>query len=104
MFDFIKIGKSQVESLTHKVELQDIELERISKQLKEAIALAGEESSKCKAAKEVIKSLTGQVRSLFKIIMFCCCIVPVSKSNSVLLLHNADTEPVSYSKQAYTKY
>jgi len=36
-------------------------LERTTKQLKEAIAIAGEETAKCKAAKEVIKSLTAQV-------------------------------------------
>ena len=51
----------QVEELTHKAQLQEIELERTTKQLKEAIAVAGEESAKCKAAKEVIKSLTAQV-------------------------------------------
>lgn len=52
----------QVENLTRKVKLQEIELEQTSKQLKEAVTVAGEESSKCKAAKEVIKSLTAQVR------------------------------------------
>ena len=51
----------QVENLTRKAQLQEIELERTNKQLKEAIAIAGEESAKCKAAKEVIKSLTAQV-------------------------------------------
>lgn len=58
----------QVENLTRKAQLQEIELERTSKQLKEAIAIAGEESSKCKAAKEVIKSLTAQVRLVLIII------------------------------------
>ena len=47
------------------MQLQEIELERTTKQLKEAIEVAGEESSKCKAAKEVIKSLTAQVSSMF---------------------------------------
>nr|XP_043631740.1 PH, RCC1 and FYVE domains-containing protein 1-like [Erigeron canadensis] len=56
--------KAQVENLTRKAELQEIELERTSKQLKEAIAIAGEESSKCKAAKEVIKSLTAQLKDM----------------------------------------
>ncbi|MCI08071.1 lateral signaling target protein, partial [Trifolium medium] len=50
----------RVESLTRKTQLQEIELERTSKQLKDAIAIAGEETAKCKAAKEVIKSLTAQ--------------------------------------------
>lgn len=66
-----------MENLTRKAQLQEIELERTSKQLKEAIAIAGEESSKCKAAKEVIKSLTAQVRSLwfrvnYKIVPLLC--------------------------------
>lgn len=54
----------QVEGLTRKAQLQEVELERTTKQLKEAIAIAGEETAKCKAAKEVIKSLTAQVRKM----------------------------------------
>lgn len=38
-----------------------MELQRSTKKAQEAITLAAEESAKCKAAKEVIKSLTGQV-------------------------------------------
>lgn len=53
-----------MESLTRKAQLQEIELERTTKQLKDAIAIAGEETAKCKAAKEVIKSLTAQVSPL----------------------------------------
>ncbi|KAI3828986.1 hypothetical protein L1987_03099 [Smallanthus sonchifolius] len=56
--------RAQVENLTRKVKLQETELERTSKQLKEAVAIAGEESSKCKAAKEVIKSLTAQLKDM----------------------------------------
>ncbi|KAI3700316.1 hypothetical protein L2E82_44942 [Cichorium intybus] len=56
--------RAQVENLTRKAKLQEVELERTSKQLKEAIAIAGEESSKCKAAKEVIKSLTAQLKDM----------------------------------------
>lgn len=52
----------QAENLIHKAQLQELELETSTKQLEEAIALAGEETAKCKAAKEVIKSLTTQVR------------------------------------------
>ncbi|KAF5733632.1 putative Ran GTPase binding protein [Tripterygium wilfordii] len=55
---------SQVEELTRKTQLQEVELERTSKELKEAIAVAGEEAAKCKAAKEVIKSLTAQLKDL----------------------------------------
>jgi len=53
-----------VENLTRKAQLQEVELERTTKQLKEAIAIASEETAKCKAAKEVIKSLTAQVETL----------------------------------------
>ena len=52
----------QVENLTRKAQLQEVELERTTKQLKEAIAIAEEETAKSKAAKEVIKTLTAQVR------------------------------------------
>ncbi|XP_059287446.1 PH, RCC1 and FYVE domains-containing protein 1 isoform X2 [Lycium ferocissimum] len=56
--------RAQVETLTHKAQLQEVELERTSKQLKEAIAIAGEETAKSKAAKEVIKSLTSQLKEM----------------------------------------
>ena len=36
-------------------------MEKTTQQLKEALKVAGEETLKCKAAKEVIKSLTAQV-------------------------------------------
>jgi hypothetical protein len=58
-----------VDNLTRKSQHLEVELERTTKQLKEAIAIAGEETAKCKAAKEVIKSLTAQVRLL---ILFVC--------------------------------
>ncbi|XP_021843295.1 PH, RCC1 and FYVE domains-containing protein 1 [Spinacia oleracea] len=56
--------RAQVETLTRKAQVQEVELERTNKQLKEAIAIAGEETAKCKAAKEVIKSLTAQLKEM----------------------------------------
>ncbi|KAK3205337.1 hypothetical protein Dsin_019383 [Dipteronia sinensis] len=56
--------RAQVENLTRKAQLHEVELERTTKQLKEAIAIAGEETAKCKAAKEVIKSLTAQLKNM----------------------------------------
>ncbi|XP_055833560.1 PH, RCC1 and FYVE domains-containing protein 1 isoform X2 [Solanum dulcamara] len=56
--------RAQVENLMRKAQLQEMELERTTKQLKEAIAIAGEETAKCKAAKEVIKSLTSQLKEM----------------------------------------
>ncbi|XP_019157876.1 PREDICTED: uncharacterized protein LOC109154556 isoform X2 [Ipomoea nil] len=56
--------RAQVDNLTRKARLQEIELEMTTKQLKEAITIAGEETAKCKAAKEVIKSLTAQLKEM----------------------------------------
>ncbi|RDX95872.1 PH, RCC1 and FYVE domains-containing protein 1, partial [Mucuna pruriens] len=55
---------AQVESLRQRCELQELELQRSAKKTQEAMALAAEESAKCKAAKEVIKSLTAQLKDL----------------------------------------
>lgn len=52
---------SQVENLTGKSQILEAELERSSRKLKEVTAVAEGEAEKCKAAKEVIKSLTAQV-------------------------------------------
>ncbi|XP_072953082.1 PH, RCC1 and FYVE domains-containing protein 1-like isoform X1 [Typha angustifolia] len=54
----------QVEQLTRKSELLEEELGRTSEQLREATSKAGEETAKCKAAKEVIKSLTAQLKGM----------------------------------------
>ena len=61
-----------MDNLTRKAQLQEIELERTNKQLKEAIAIASEETAKCKVAKEVIKSLTAQVLGYLS---FCHCVL-----------------------------
>lgn len=45
-------------------------MERTTQQLKEALTVAGEETTKCKAAKEVIKSLTAQVSFMLMFIVF----------------------------------
>ncbi|XP_023521703.1 PH, RCC1 and FYVE domains-containing protein 1-like [Cucurbita pepo subsp. pepo] len=56
--------KAQVENLTRKAQLQEVELERTTKQLKEALSFAAGEATKCNAAKEVIKSLTAQLKEM----------------------------------------
>ncbi|XP_024021109.1 PH, RCC1 and FYVE domains-containing protein 1 isoform X2 [Morus notabilis] len=56
--------RAQVEDLTSRSQLQEVELEKTTQQLKEAIAIAAEETAKCKAAKEVIKSLTAQLKDM----------------------------------------
>ncbi|KAL0323257.1 UNVERIFIED_CONTAM: PH, RCC1 and FYVE domains-containing protein 1 [Sesamum angustifolium] len=54
----------QAESLRSRCELQELELQKSAKKAQEAMALAAEESAKCKAAKEVIKSLTAQLKDM----------------------------------------
>ncbi|XP_052191393.1 PH, RCC1 and FYVE domains-containing protein 1-like isoform X1 [Diospyros lotus] len=56
--------RSQVESLRHRCELQELELQKSTKKTQDAMALAAEESAKSKAAKEVIKSLTAQLKDM----------------------------------------
>ncbi|KAM3194162.1 hypothetical protein ACQJBY_070677 [Aegilops geniculata] len=56
--------QSQVKELTRKSELLEAELDRTNNQLREARTTAAEENLKCKAAKEVISSLTTQIRSI----------------------------------------
>lgn len=54
--------RAQVEDLTTKSQHLEAELERTTKQLKEVTAVAVGEAEKCKSAKEVIKSLTAQLK------------------------------------------
>ncbi|KAA8540950.1 hypothetical protein F0562_024912 [Nyssa sinensis] len=60
----ISILRAQVEDLTRKSQLLEAEIERTSRQLKEATDLARKEEEKNKAAKEVIKSLTWQLKEM----------------------------------------
>ncbi|KVH99541.1 Brevis radix-like domain-containing protein, partial [Cynara cardunculus var. scolymus] len=54
----------QVNSLRHQCEMQEAELQKSRKQAQEAMVLAAEESAKCNAAKDVIKSLTSQLKDM----------------------------------------
>ncbi|GMH22288.1 hypothetical protein Nepgr_024131 [Nepenthes gracilis] len=56
--------RAQVERLRQRCELQELELQKSTKKAQEALALAAEESAKTKAAKEVIKSLTAQLKDM----------------------------------------
>ncbi|XP_047178682.1 PH, RCC1 and FYVE domains-containing protein 1-like isoform X1 [Vigna umbellata] len=56
--------RTQVEDLTRKSKSLEAELERTSKQLKEVTTVAADEAGKCKSAKEVIKSLTAQLKEM----------------------------------------
>jgi len=56
--------KEEVNSLRQQREQQDGELQKSQAKANEAVTLAAEEASKSKAAKEVIKSLTAQVKEM----------------------------------------
>ncbi|XP_042494518.1 PH, RCC1 and FYVE domains-containing protein 1-like [Macadamia integrifolia] len=56
--------RAQVDSLRQRCELQEFELKKSAKRAQEAITVAAEESAKSKAAKEVIKSLTAQLKGM----------------------------------------
>ncbi|KAJ4835190.1 PH, RCC1 and FYVE domains-containing protein 1 [Turnera subulata] len=56
--------RAQVESLKQRCEFQDLELQKSAKKVQEAMTVAAEESAKSKAAKDVIKSLTAQLKDM----------------------------------------
>ncbi|KAM1102738.1 hypothetical protein ACFX19_011530 [Malus domestica] len=56
--------RTQVEGLTLKSQHLEAELQRTSKKLKEVSAIAADEAEKRKSAKEVIKSLTAQLKEM----------------------------------------
>ncbi|XP_020107092.1 probable E3 ubiquitin-protein ligase HERC2 [Ananas comosus] len=60
----IKKLQAQVDILRHRCDLQEIELEKSAKKAQEAMVVAAEESAKSNAAKEVIKSLTIQLKDM----------------------------------------
>ncbi|KAL7091438.1 hypothetical protein ACP275_12G106200 [Erythranthe tilingii] len=60
----VKSLRAQVEKLTSKNQLLEAELENKTEQLKEMNARAVDEAEKSKAAKEVIKSLTAQLKEM----------------------------------------
>ncbi|PWA60109.1 Brevis radix-like domain-containing protein [Artemisia annua] len=56
--------RGQVDSWRRQFDVQELELQKSRKKTQEAMALAAEESAKCKAAKDVIKSLTAQLKDM----------------------------------------
>ncbi|KAJ3703622.1 hypothetical protein LUZ61_007327 [Rhynchospora tenuis] len=56
--------RAQVDNLKRRCESQELELRKLTKQADDATALAEEESAKSKAAKEVIKTLTSQLKEM----------------------------------------
>nr|XP_043612393.1 PH, RCC1 and FYVE domains-containing protein 1-like [Erigeron canadensis] len=56
--------RGQVDILKQQCDIQESELYKSRKKAQEAVVLAAEESAKCKAAKDAIKSLTAQLKDM----------------------------------------
>ncbi|KAL4559111.1 hypothetical protein LXL04_031244 [Taraxacum kok-saghyz] len=56
--------RGQVDNLMRQCDMQELELQKSRKKSQEALVLAAEESAKCKAAKDVIKALTAQLKDM----------------------------------------
>lgn len=65
----------QVKNLMQQLEIKDAKLKHCESEIKDAWALAKEETARCKAAKDVIRVLTGQVCfiAIFFILFSCIC-------------------------------
>ena len=86
-----------MEDLTRKSQHLEAELERTSKQLKEVTAIAEDEAEKCKSAKEVIKSLTAQVRYLYVQVLWLFFSVSLINLISLTLLFGFErTSPCKF--------
>ncbi|CAN6444906.1 unnamed protein product [Victoria cruziana] len=67
--------QAQVDSLKQQCEVQEYELQKSAKKAEEAMSQAAKESAKCKTAKEVIKSLTLQLKDIAERLppgAYCC--------------------------------
>ncbi|CAI0625536.1 unnamed protein product [Linum tenue] len=62
--EVMKLRSQVVDGLRQKCEFQELELQRSAKKMQEAMAMTAEESAKSRAAKDVIKSLTAQLKEL----------------------------------------
>ncbi|KAI3807494.1 hypothetical protein L1987_23424 [Smallanthus sonchifolius] len=56
--------RMQVDSLRNQCDIKESELQKSRKKAQEAMALAAEESTKCKAAKDVIRTLMAQLKDM----------------------------------------
>lgn len=92
----IAILSSQVEDLTHKSEHLEVELEITSRHLNEANKLAREEAERNKAAIEVIRSLTRQLKDMAERV--CQDSYLYAKSNSLVGTTSTTLESILYSE------
>ncbi|XP_065861404.1 PH, RCC1 and FYVE domains-containing protein 1-like [Euphorbia lathyris] len=93
--DQITSLKAQVDDLTAKSRRLEAELEKKSRQLKEVAAIAADEAEKRKSAKEVIKSLTAQLKQMAEKLPERLSSSPISGSSAK---HISDAPEISPSK------
>ncbi|KAK3140979.1 hypothetical protein QOZ80_5AG0408510 [Eleusine coracana subsp. coracana] len=88
---------AQVDNLRNRCELQELELQKSGKKVQEAMTLVAEESAKSKAAKEVIKSLTAQLKDMAERLPPEHCAYNVSETKQIHVTNGIESHVVNYS-------
>ncbi|XP_078433942.1 PH, RCC1 and FYVE domains-containing protein 1-like [Wolffia australiana] len=83
--------RAQVDNLRQRCERQEFELQKATKKAQEAMAMAAEESAKCQAAKEVIKSLTSELKNMAEKLPLGSAYDGESKTRSAQCIPNGET-------------
>ncbi|CAN6353444.1 unnamed protein product [Urochloa humidicola] len=88
---------TQVDNLRNRCELQELELQKSAKKVQEAMTLVAEESAKSKAAKEVIKSLTAQLKDMAERLPPDHCTYNVNETKQAHIPNGIESHVASYS-------
>ncbi|KAK8456782.1 hypothetical protein SEVIR_3G070700v4 [Setaria viridis] len=89
--------RAQVDNLRNRCELQDLDLQKSAKKVQEAMTLVAEESAKSKAAKEVIKSLTAQLKDMAERLPPDHCAYNVNETKQAHIPNGIESHVASYS-------
>ncbi|KAF8725607.1 hypothetical protein HU200_020147 [Digitaria exilis] len=89
--------RAQVDNLRNRCELQEIELQKSAKKVQEAMTLVAEESAKSKAAKEVIKSLTAQLKDMAERLPPDHCTYNANETKQAHIPNGIESHVASYS-------
>ncbi|RLN00500.1 uncharacterized protein C2845_PM06G09560 [Panicum miliaceum] len=89
--------RAQVDNLRNRCELQDLELQKSAKKVQEAMTLVAEESAKSKAAKEVIKSLTAQLKDMAERLSPDHCVYNVYETKQAHIPNGIESHVASHS-------
>nr|CAB3459897.1 unnamed protein product [Digitaria exilis] len=89
--------RAQVDNLRNRCELQELDLQKSAKKVQEAMTLVAEESAKSKAAKEVIKSLTAQLKDMAERLPPDHCTYNVNETKQSHIPNGIDSHVANYS-------